>query len=396
MDHVSTVVPTVSPVKVDVGESEFVMVPGPEIFTHAPTPAVGVLPASVVEPVLTQTVWSTPALAMEGTALPTTIMLSKVAAHGAFEIVHLKVLLPTPKPVIVVTGLVGVVIVPEPPIKVQSPVPAVGVLAAIVALELTQTVWSPPAVAIEGKAFVVIVTLSTDDVQGKFEIDQVSTVVPTVSPVKVEFAVREFVMVPGPETFIQRPTPAVGVFPASVVEPVLTQTVWSTPAFAMEGTALPTIIMLSRRAAHGGFVIVQRKVLLPTPKPVIPEVGLVGVVIVPAPPIKVQSPVPAVGVLAAITAPELTQTVWSGPASEVDVIPLVVIVILETEEAQGGLLIDQVRTVTPGVNPVTVVFRTSGFVIVPEPETFTHKPVPIATTFPAKVAVAVPVVAQSV
>lgn len=49
-------------------------------------------------------------------------------------------LLPTPKPVIVVTGLLGVVIVPAPLIKVQSPVPAVGVLAVIVALELTQTV----------------------------------------------------------------------------------------------------------------------------------------------------------------------------------------------------------------------------------------------------------------
>lgn len=69
---------------------------------------------------------------------------------------------------------------------------------------------------------------------------------------------------------------------------------------------------------------------------------------------------------------------------------------LETEDAHGGLLIDQVRTVNPGVNPVTVVFLTNGFVIVPEPETFTHKPVPIATTLPAKVAVAVPVVAQSV
>jgi hypothetical protein len=63
-----------------------------------------------------------------------------VFAQGAFEVVHWKVLFPTPKPVIVVAGLVGVVIVPEPPIKVQSPEPAVVVLAAITAFELTQTV----------------------------------------------------------------------------------------------------------------------------------------------------------------------------------------------------------------------------------------------------------------
>lgn len=69
---------------------------------------------------------------------------------------------------------------------------------------------------------------------------------------------------------------------------------------------------------------------------------------------------------------------------------------LETEDAHGGLLIDQVRTVTPGVNPVTVVFLTSGFVIVPEPETKTQIPVPLVGLFPAKVAVAVPVVAHKV
>ena len=71
-------------------------------------------------------------------------------------------------------------------------------------------------------------------------------------------------------------------------------------------------------------------------------------------------------------------------------------VMLDTDEAQGGLLIDQVRTVKPGVNPVTVVFLRSGFVIVPDPETFTHIPVPLAGLFPLSVAVAVPVVAQSV
>lgn len=40
----------------------------------------------------------------------------------------------------VVTGLFGEVIVPDPPINVHTPVPADVVFAAIVAVELTQTV----------------------------------------------------------------------------------------------------------------------------------------------------------------------------------------------------------------------------------------------------------------
>ena len=68
----------------------------------------------------------------------------------------------------------------------------------------------------------------------------------------------------------------------------------------------------------------------------------------------------------------------------------------ETDEAQGVLLIDQVRTVIPGEIFVTVVFLSKGFVIVPDPDTKTQMPVPLVGAFPAKVAVAVPVVAQSV
>lgn len=65
---------------------------------------------------------------------------SNEGVHGGLEVVQRKVLFPTPKPVMVVTGLVGDVIVPDPPIKVQRPEPAVVVFAAIVAVELIQTV----------------------------------------------------------------------------------------------------------------------------------------------------------------------------------------------------------------------------------------------------------------
>jgi hypothetical protein len=70
-----------------------------------------------------------------------------------------------------------------------------------------------------------MVTLSVVDAQGEFEIDQVKTVVPAVNPVSVEFGESELVIVPGPETLIHSPTPVVGVFPANIVDPVLTQTV---------------------------------------------------------------------------------------------------------------------------------------------------------------------------
>lgn len=79
-----------------------------------------------------------------------------------------------------------------------------------------------------------------------------------------------------------------------------------------------------------------------------------------------------------------------------DVGALTLIVTLETEEAQGGLLIDHVRTVCPGEIFVTLVFLTNGFVIVPEPETKTQIPVPLVGELPANVAEAVPVVAQMV
>jgi hypothetical protein len=56
---------------------------------------------------------------------------------------------------------------------------------------------------------------------------------------------------------------------------------------------------------------------------------------------------------------------------------------LETEEAQGGLLIDQVSTVVPAAKPVIVVAGLFGAVIAPDPETFTHKPIPTAAAFAA-------------
>lgn len=75
---------------------------------------------------------------------------------------------------------------------------------------------------------------------------------------------------------------------------------------------------------------------------------------------------------------------------------LVVIVTLEVEDVQGGLLIDQVRTVTPGEIFVSAEFLIAGFARAPDPETMTQSPVPVVGALPAIIVEAVPVVAQSV
>ena len=66
---------------------------------------------------------------------------------------------------------------------------------------------------------------------------------------------------------------------------------------AVVGVALLVIITSSVDAVHGAFAIVHLKVFAPTPRPVIPEVGLVGVVIVPVPLTNVHVPDPTVAVL---------------------------------------------------------------------------------------------------
>lgn len=53
------------------------------------------------------------------------------AKQGAFEISHSKIFIPNPKPVTLVVGDNELVIVPEPEIKVHTPVPTVAVLAVM-------------------------------------------------------------------------------------------------------------------------------------------------------------------------------------------------------------------------------------------------------------------------
>ena len=68
---------------------------------------------------------------------------------------------------------------------------------------------------------------------------------------------------------------------------------------ATVGAAVLVMITLSAEGAQVPLLIVQRNVLAPIPRPVTVLVGLVGVVIVPVPLTKVQTPLPLTAVLPA-------------------------------------------------------------------------------------------------
>ncbi len=142
----------------------------------------------------------------------------------------------------------------------------------------------------------MIVTSSNEAAQGGFAIVHRKTFAPVPRPVIPEVGLLGDVIVPEPLISVHVPVPAAAVLPASVAV-LLTQKDWSLPALATVGTSDLVMVTSSKVAVHGEFAIVQRKTFAPTPRPVIPEVGLFGVVIAPVPLISVQVPIPAVAVL---------------------------------------------------------------------------------------------------
>ena len=88
----------------------------------------------------------------------------------------------------------------------------------------------------------------------------------------------------------------------------------------MVGANFLVIIIVSTDGVQMPFEIVQIKVLAPFPKPVIPLFASPGLVMVPVPLIKIQVPVPELGVFPARVA-VVAQTSWSGPAFEVVTLP---------------------------------------------------------------------------
>jgi hypothetical protein len=129
-----TVPAATKPVTPEVGELGVVIVAVPETTVHNPVPVTGILPAKVAVVTPQAGVISEPAFAAVGGAVLVITTSSVEAVQGALEIVHLKVLAPTPRAVSPEVGDEGVVIVPAPEINVHNPVPDVGVFPAKVAV----------------------------------------------------------------------------------------------------------------------------------------------------------------------------------------------------------------------------------------------------------------------
>jgi hypothetical protein len=144
----------------------------------------------------------------------------------------------------------------------------------------------------------------------------------------------------------------------------------------------------SKVAAQGELDIVQRKVTVPAAtKPVTPEVGEPGLVIVAVPETTVHNPVPVTGVLPAKVAVVTPQAgVISEPAFAA-VGAVLVITTSSVEAVQGALEIVHLKVFAPTPSPVSPEVGDEGVVMVPVPEINAHNPVPTPGAFPARVVV---------
>ena len=89
-------------------------------------------------------------------------------------------------------------------------------------------------------------------------------------------------------------------------------------------------------AGQGALLMVHIKTFAPTPKPVTPDVGEEGLVIVPVPLTKVQRPVPIVAGFPANVA-VVPHIVWLDPAAATVGAATPVMVTVEDEAVQGAL-----------------------------------------------------------
>jgi hypothetical protein len=144
------------------------------------------------------------------------------------------------------------------------------------------------------------------------------------------------------------------------------------------------IVTSSVEGVHVPFEIVHRKVFTPAFKPVTPEVGDKGFVIVAVPAITVHAPVPTTGVLDASVA-IVSQIDWSVPAAEIVGKSSRSIVISSDEAVHVPLEIVHRNVFMPTLNPVTSEVGEEGVVTAPDPVITVHNPAPTPGVFPARV-----------
>jgi len=132
-----------------------------------------------------------------------------------------------------------------------------------------------------------MVTVLTLLAQVPLDTVQVKIFAPTAKPLTVVVAEFELLKVkPAP---VQVPVPTVGTVAPKVA--VVKQSVWLLPALDTEGLASLLIVTLLVEGVQLPLDIVQVKTFAPTVKPVTPEAGEVGFVIV-APDVVVHIPEP--------------------------------------------------------------------------------------------------------
>jgi hypothetical protein len=117
--------------------AELVIVAPPKILVHCPIPFTGRVAFKFVVVVVTQSLWSGPALAGEPRGL--TVTLTSVnSLPQALETVQRNIFNPLAKPVTVVLGLVLFPKTPLPETTVHKPVPLIGADAVMVVLFVPQ------------------------------------------------------------------------------------------------------------------------------------------------------------------------------------------------------------------------------------------------------------------
>ncbi|MBL4691344.1 MAG: hypothetical protein JKY68_07790, partial [Rhodospirillales bacterium] len=262
--------------------------------------------------------WSGPALEIGW--ISTLIVTSSVElGHAPLEIVHLNVdEPPMVKPLTVDVSEEGVSAVPVPEMVDHAPVPTAGAFPAKVAVVTLHKFWSGPAAAVVGIPATLMTMSSVDAGHTPLLIVHLNVDEPLmVNPLAVDVGSATTSALPVPDTVDHAPVPVVGVLAAKVVVITLHK-LWSGPAAATVGLASTETVTSSKELGQVPFEIVQRKMAdASNTNPVTVDVGDDGVVIVAAPAITVQFPMPTVGMFPANVVVVVAQRFWSRPAAAV-------------------------------------------------------------------------------
>jgi methylaspartate ammonia-lyase len=307
-------VPGTNPVTPEFGSFTSVTEAGPVCTFQIPVPVVGVLAESVAI-VWLQSSWSIPVLAVVGGALTITSTSLAEGVQTPLATVHLKVAVsPITNPDTLDVGEFRLAIVAAPETTLHVPVPILGESAASVVVVTLQSCCSVPATDVEGGGVTVIVTFDWL-MQFPFVILHLKTeAAPTVKLVTPELGEVGVVIEAVPDITDHWPVPIVGVLAANVAVVTL-QSVWLGPAFETVGVLSVFIITFEVDAGQVPLEIVHLSVAeFSSTNPVTVEVGEDGVVIVAVPEIKLQLPVPIVGLLAARVVVVTPQRFCVGPA----------------------------------------------------------------------------------